>query len=88
MKKMKKITRLESLQVQKELEKKLTEKAMDHELYRFTTMNTDQLLTRLTKIKNPLKAEACRKMAKWCGIPKVAKAAMKRRNELYFEFDF
>jgi len=88
MKKMKKITRADSLQVQKELGEKLTEKAMEHELYRFTTMETDQLLARLTKIKNPLKAEACRKMAKWCGIPKVVRAARKRRNELYFEFDF
>jgi len=79
---MKKLNRTESLQVQIDIAKNVTPKMMDHELFRFTTMSTKQLLTRINKIKNPMKAEACRKMAKWCENPIVVKAARKRRNEL------
>ncbi|RLC29322.1 hypothetical protein DRH13_05900 [Candidatus Woesebacteria bacterium] len=77
-----KLTRTESLRLQKELGKKVTAKMLDNEHHRFCTMEMDQLVARLKKIKNPLKAEACRQMAKICEEKKLVRAARRRRNEL------
>lgn len=71
-----------SIKAQKEMASKVTQKMLDGELHRFTTMTTDQLKARVNKIKSPVKAEAMRTMALWCGVKPVMRLARKRRNEL------
>ena len=71
-----------SLQAQRAMASKVTEKMLEKELHRFTTMSKKQLLTRLNRITKPEKAEAMRIMAKWCEEWPLLRAACKRRNEL------
>jgi hypothetical protein len=72
-----------SIQIQKNLERKVTEKMLDYELHRFCTMTVPQLKTRIKKIKSPVKLEAFRTMAKWCDETRLVILARSRRNELY-----
>lgn len=74
---------LSAREIQLILGPQVTKKAVAHELMRFTTMETKQLLTRLKRIKNPVKAEAMRKCAKALGERKLVIAAKRRRDELY-----
>ena len=76
---------LSAREVQAILGPKVTEKALTHELFRFTTMEKKALLTRIRKIKSPVKAEAMRQMAKIVGERGIAKAARIRRDELYVQ---
>ena len=77
-----KVTLKKSQQAQRDMRSKVTQKMLDHELYRFTTMTDDQLKTRVKKLKNPVKAEAMRIMAKWCENYPLLRLARTRRNEL------
>lgn len=72
-----------SIQIQKQLEKKVTEKMLDHELYRFCNMELKALRTRINRIKSPVKLEAFRMMAKMVGENRLSILARRRRNELY-----
>jgi len=51
---------------------------MEHELHRFTTMNDQQLKTRLGKIRNKKKLESFIKMASWTGKRKLGRLAKAR----------
>lgn len=72
-----------SIQIQKALASKVTDKMLDYELHRFCTMTVPQLKTRIKKIKNPVKLEAFRTMAKWCDESRLVILSRRRRNELY-----
>ena len=67
-------------QSQKALKAKITEKMMDHEIFRLCEMDDEQMKARIRKIKNPVKLEALRIAAVWCGVRKFARLARKRRN--------
>lgn len=82
----KKMTNLQkSNLVHKALAPKVTESMLNHELFRFVNASEKELLVRINKIKNPVKAEACRQFAKEVNWPKIFKSARIRRNELFFK---
>jgi len=75
-----------SLQIQKLLALNVTEKMLEHELFRFCSMDVDALEKRINKIKSAKKLEAFRQMAKIVNEKRLARLARKRRNEL-FQFE-
>lgn len=70
----------QSLRNQKQLSKKVTEKMLEKELFRFCTMDEKKLKTRINRMKNPVKLEATRIMAKWCGVRPIAILAKRKRD--------
>ena len=72
-----------SRQIQKEIGGQVTEKMLEHELFRFVSMNKKQLKTRIMKMSNIRKLEACRQMAVWCGERRLAKLAKTWRDFYY-----
>lgn len=83
MAKQKSSKKLSAREIQMILGPKVTQTALDHELFRFNNMDRDALVKRLTKIKKPVKAEAMRMMAKIIGDRTMAKKARIRRDELF-----
>lgn len=75
---------VKSIHVQRALAPKVTEAKLNYELHRFCTMDEDALIKRIAKIKDPVKLEACRQIAKDVGLKKIMRLARKRRNELYW----
>lgn len=72
-----------SNKIQRTLAAKVTDRMIEAELHRFTTMDDKKLKARIKRIKNPVKLEACRQMAKIAGNFKIVRLARARRNELY-----
>ena len=74
--------KMTSKEIQLMVAKKVTDKILFAELHRFSTMERPALKARLKRIKNPVKAEACRIMAKIAGFRMLAVNARDRRDEL------
>lgn len=70
----------QSLRNQKQLSKKVTEKMLEKELFRFCTMDEKKLKTRVDRTSNPVKLEAMRTMARWCGVRPIVKLAKRKRD--------
>ena len=70
----------QSLRNQKQLSKKVTEKMLDKEIFRFCSMDEKKLKARVNRTTNPVKLEATRTVARWCGVRKIAKLAKKKRD--------
>ena len=75
--------KLSSHKIRAELTKKVTQTMLDYELFRVNNMEPKALITRLKKIKNPVKAEAMRIMTKWVGLKSLSRKARRRRDELF-----
>lgn len=72
-----------SIQIQKELSKKVTERMLLHEMKRFGYMTEKQLVSRVYRITNPVKLEAFRQWASIVGEPKLARLAREKRGFMY-----
>ena len=79
----KKATVMSSLAIQAVLKKKVTDKQLTYEFDRFIDMTDKQLKTRIGKMTNPVKLEACRQIAKDLGKVALVRLARARRNECF-----
>jgi len=54
------------------------EKMLDEELFTFCNRTENQLAIRVRMIFDPVKLQACRIMAQWCGVKKIEELTRKK----------
>jgi hypothetical protein len=72
-----------SLKIQKALAPKVTEAMLEREYERFIDLDEKQLLSRIDRLKNAVRLEVMRQIAKMCGEKKLMRIARARRNEVF-----
>ena len=72
-----------SLQIQKALAPKVTQKILGHAMARYNTMTEKQRTARVYKMTKPVKLEAFRQVAKMAGDRKLAALAREKRDFMF-----